>query len=293
MSGNKTGFKILPADMVVIAYLMITAVLMIFIPKEEFDIGMHLIDRLLIISGIAFIIYLDSRRKNNFTAFLHLFYPLTLLGYIYGETALLNNVFFAANLDPFFINLDNKIFGFQPALEFSKSFPQVWFSKLMNLGYFSYYFMTIGVSVIIYFTDRPFAEKTVFVIITSFLIYYLFFIIFPVVGPQFYFEPPFSEVPVTGFFSKAVKAVQEAGEHPTGAFPSSHVGMALIFLWLSLKSSKVMFWILLPFVILILFATVYIKAHYAVDIIGGILSAPVVLILSLRTWYFLSNYLGS
>lgn len=293
MSGNKPGFKILPSDMVVIAYLLITVVLMFFIPKEELDAGRHLIDRLLIISGIAFIVYLDSTWRNNFTKFLHLFYPLTLLGYIYGETALLNHIFFTANLDPLFINLDNKIFGFQPALEFSKAFPQVWFSELMNFGYFSYYFMTIGVSVIIFFTHRPFAEKAVFVIVTSFLIYYLFFIIFPVVGPQYYFESPFSEVPVTGFFGKAVKAVQEAGEYPTGAFPSSHVGMALIFLYLSTKTSRLLFWVLLPFVILILFATVYIKAHYAVDIIGGILSAPVILILSLRIWYFFSNYLGS
>ncbi len=293
MTGNKPGFKILPADMVVIAYLMITAVLMIFIPKEEFDVGMHLIDRLLIIPGIAFIVFLDSEWRNNFTKFLHLFYPLTLLSYIYGETALLNHIFFTANLDPLFINLDNKIFGFQPALVFSKAFPQVWFSEFMNLGYFSYYFMTIGVSVIIYFTHRPFAEKAVFVIVTSFLIYYLFFIIFPVVGPQYFFEPPRSEVPVTGFFSKAVKAVQKAGEHPTGAFPSSHVGMALIFLYLSAKTNRLMFWVLLSFVTLILFATVYIKAHYAVDIIGGILSAPVILSLSLRIWHFLLNYLGS
>jgi membrane-associated phospholipid phosphatase len=97
-----------------------------------------------------------------------------------------------------------------------------------------------------------------------------------------------SDVPVTGFFSKAVKIVQEFGEHPTGAFPSSHVGMALIFLWISRKSSKVMFWILVPFVIVILFATVYIKAHYAVDIIGGILSAPLILFFSIKLWQILS-----
>lgn len=277
-------FKLFPADKVVVTYLVITALLTLMVPEKDFNPGIRILAKIVLTAVIFLIVFSDSKYRSGVTTFLHIFYPLALLGYLYGETALLNHIFFPADLDSFFINLDERIFGFQPAVEFSKAFPQIWFSELMNLGYFSYYFMTIGVSLAIYFMNRNFAEQTVFVIISSFLIYYLIFIIFPVVGPQFYFKPPLSDVPVTGFFSKAVKAVQEVGEHPTGAFPSSHVGMALIFLWISRKSSKVMFWILVPFVTLILFATVYIKAHYAVDVIGGIISVPVILYLCLWIW---------
>ncbi len=280
MSGNKLWSGALPTDKVVAIYILITAFLLFFIPDKSIGITGKLTVKIFILTGIVVLIAVDLRHGSRFTHFLHLFYPLLLLGYAYGETALLNHIFFSKNLDPFFINLDDRIFGFQPALEFSWSFPQKWFGELMNLGYFSYYFMTVGISLIIYLYNGQYAEKAIFIIITSFFIYYLIFIIFPVVGPQFYFEPPLSDVPETGFFGNAVKAVQEAGEHPTGAFPSSHVGMALIFLWLGFKTSKTLFRILLPFVILILFATVYIKAHYAVDVIGGIMSAPVILFLS-------------
>ncbi len=283
-----TKYRILPADVAVIFYLTVTAVLLLFLPDPLSGYAAHFYFRLIVMAGIAVIIVADSKFKNNFTRFLHLFYPLTLLGYVYGETALLNHVFFTEDLDPIFINLDEAVFGFQPAIEFSKTFPQVWFSELMNLGYFSYYFMPVVVSLVVYFTERDFAEKVVFLIISSFLIYYLIFIVFPVTGPQFYFKPPLSGVPVTGIFSRAVKAVQEIGEHPTGAFPSSHVGMALIFLRICRKSSVVMFWILIPFVFLILFATVYIKAHYAVDVIGGILSAPLVLFAGMKLWQIIS-----
>jgi membrane-associated phospholipid phosphatase len=283
-----TKYRILPADVAVIFYLTVTAVLLLFLPDPLSGYAAHFYFRLIVMAGIAVIIVADSKFKTNFTRFLHLFYPLTLLGYVYGETALLNHIFFTEDLDPIFINLDKAVFGFQPAIEFSKTFPQVWFSELMNLGYFSYYFMPAVVSLVVYFTERDFAEKVVFLIISSFLIYYLIFIVFPVTGPQFYFKPPLSGVPVTGIFSRAVKAVQEIGEHPTGAFPSSHVGMALIFLWISRKSSVVMFWILIPFVFLILFATVYIKAHYAVDVIGGILSAPLVLFAGMKLWQIIS-----
>ena len=283
-----TKYRILPADVAVIFYLTVTAVLLLFLPEPLSGYAGHFYFRLMVMAGIAVIIVAESKFNSNFTRFLHLFYPLTLLGYVYGETALLNHIFFTEDLDPIFINLDEAVFGFQPAIEFSKTFPQVWFSELMNLGYFSYYFMPVVVSLVVYFTERDFAEKVVFLIISSFLIYYLIFIVFPVTGPQFYFKPTLSGVPVTGIFSRAVKAVQEIGEHPTGAFPSSHVGMALIFLWISRKSSGILFWILIPFVFLILFATVYIKAHYAVDVIGGILSAPLVLFAGMKLWQIIS-----
>lgn len=280
----KNKIKLFPADKIIPAYLVLTALLMLLFPDKDINTGFRILLKACFTTGIFLIAYFDSKYKSGTTTFLHLFYPLTLLGYLYGETALLNHIFFSADLDPFFINLDKKIFGFQPAIEFSRAFPQKWFSEIMNLGYFSYYFMTLGVSLMVFIKYRHFAEKAIFLIISSFLIYYLIFITIPVVGPQYYSKPPLSDVPVTGFFSKAVKTVQEIGEHPTGAFPSSHVGMALIFLWISLRSSKIMFWILIPFVVIILFSTVYIKAHYAVDVFGGILSAPVILFLSLKMW---------
>ena len=60
------------------------------------------------------------------------------------------------------------------------------------------------------------------------------------------------------------------GEHPTGAFPSSHVGIAVICMILAWQSkNKTLFFSLLPFTILIFLATIYIRAHYAIDVIAG------------------------
>ena len=36
--------------------------------------------------------------------------------------------------------------------------------------------------------------------------------------------------------------------------------------------SKALFFTLLPFVVLICFATVYIRAHYAIDVLGGLVA---------------------
>ena len=66
------------------------------------------------------------------------------------------------------------------------------------------------------------------------------------------------------------------GEKPTGAFPSSHVGMTLIYLWLLFRSERKAFWVVLPLACLLLTSTVYLKAHYLVDVLAGCVVAPVV-----------------
>ena len=64
------------------------------------------------------------------------------------------------------------------------------------------------------------------------------------------------------------------GETPTGAFPSSHVGISWIILIIASKTYKKLLIVIYPFALLICFSTVYIKAHYLVDVIAGFISAP-------------------
>lgn len=65
-----------------------------------------------------------------------------------------------------------------------------------------------------------------------------------------------------------------AGERPTAAFPSSHVGVSTILMLLvwSSKNRKLLLF-LLPFYVLLCLSTVYIYAHYAIDVLAGWVSA--------------------
>ena len=120
----------------------------------------------------------------------------------------------------------------------------------------------IGIVTIYYFLFRfEWFEKVSFVLVTSFFIYYLIYILVPVAGPQFYFPaigmdnvmaqhfpaigdyfnnndillpgPGFDH----GFFFNLVEASQEVGERPTAAFPSSHVGISTIVMIMSLHQT--------------------------------------------------------
>ena len=77
-----------------------------------------------------------------------------------------------------------------------------------------------------------------------------------------------------------VEDAHNAGERPTAAFPSSHVGITTILMLLAWHTrNRHFFWILMPFFILMCFATVYIKAHYAIDAIAGLVSGVLIYII--------------
>lgn len=88
-----------------------------------------------------------------------------------------------------------------------------------------------------------------------------------------------------GFFYHMVENAHAAGERPTAAFPSSHVGITTVLMLVAWASrSRRLFFIMLPLFLLMCFATFYIQAHYVIDVLAGLLSG-VILYFGLLTIY--------
>lgn len=240
----------------------------------------------LVIFGFNFLPVLSSKTRSLCILFLS-YAAMTLL---YKETAELNKLFYPV-ADPILMNWDQVLFGFQPAIEFTQKWNAAWFSELMFFGYFSYYLVPLIVIYLVYKYVPEKIEEFGLILISSFLIYYLVFILFPAVGPQFYFEPPNHVTEARGIFGRIIKIIQHNGEVPTGAFPSSHVGISLIIFWWVWRHLRRFAIYFVPALLCLIPATVYIKAHYAVDVIAGFCSAPIVYFLIqksyglFRKWY--------
>lgn len=70
----------------------------------------------------------------------------------------------------------------------------------------------------------------------------------------------------TDFSVDLVESVQKFGERPTAAFPSSHVGISTLILLLLIRGRHYSaFTITFPLYLILVFATIYIQAHYVVD----------------------------
>jgi membrane-associated phospholipid phosphatase len=81
-----------------------------------------------------------------------------------------------------------------------------------------------------------------------------------------------------------VETSQLVGERPTAAFPSSHVGITtlIMLLFFQIKKYKILV-LLLPIYIFLVAATVYIQAHYLIDLLAGLVTSV--------TLYFSGKYL--
>ena len=287
-------------------YNAITTILIVLLYSRMDHPGMMLLERAGIVAITFGLIYLYQKYPCRLSAFVRMVVQMSFLAYWYPDTFEFNRLF--PNLDCFFASAEQWLFNCQPSVEFSKLCPDIWFSEPFNMGYFAYYPL-IAIVAIYYFVFKfEWFEQASFVIVTSFFLYYLIYIFVPVAGPQFYFPaigmdnveacnflsigdyfnhnaillpgPNFEQ----GLFFDLVEASQEVGERPTAAFPSSHVGISTILMIMAWRVNKKLCYGLIPFYVLLCCATVYIQAHYLIDVFAGWISAVAIYILS--TWMY-------
>lgn len=239
------------------------------------------------------------------TRFARIVVQMSLLSWWYPDTYELNRAL--PNLDHVFAAAEQSLFGCQPALHFSTALPWPIVSELMDMGYAAYYPMIV-LAAVYYFVWR-YAEfqRATFVVMASFFAYYVIFDLVPVTGPTFYYNavgldniaagifpnvgdwfnthteclpsPGYTD----GLFYNLVEDAKAAGERPTAAFPSSHVGISTVIMFLVWHTkNRRLFFIMIPFYVFLCLATVYIQAHYAIDALAGLISGTV--------FYFLFMY---
>ena len=282
-------------EWVVLAYMLLT-LLVVFFTYTKLSNPEAMVWGRIRIGVITLALWLVYRLVPcRFTRFTRVLAQLYLLSWWYPDTYEINRIL--PNLDYVFASIEQSLFGFQPALVFHQAVPSHLFSELMDLGYASYFPMILVVVLFYFFYRYVEFERASFVIIASFFIFYVIFVVLPVTGPQYYYpavgfdkiaagifphlddyfnthsERMISPGNPDGLFYQLVEQAHEAGERPTAAFPSSHVGISTVILLLAWHSgNKRLFLVLLPFFILMCFSTVYILAHYAIDALAGLLT---------------------
>ena len=275
----------------VLLYFAIIELVIIFTKPSLFLDWNFILTRIIFVLAFTFSLVIKNKISYNFFQLLQNILVFALMTFLYKETATLNTLIFP-KIDEFLSNLDQNIFKFQPSIEFSKQFNSLFFSELFYFGYFCYYLLPLVVLGILYKFLPQKIEEFGFILISSFLLYYFIFIIIPAEGPQFYFTFPDNYIEAQGIFGNAIKLIQKNGEAPTAAFPSSHVGISwIVIFWLYQNFRKSVKYFL-PFVILLMFSTVYIKAHYFVDVVAGFLTAPIVFFLTFKFYKFLNRKLN-
>ncbi|SEE24745.1 PAP2 superfamily protein [Prevotella aff. ruminicola Tc2-24] len=300
---------LLTVEWVILGYLALTLLIMFFTYTKVVNPESMLWGRIRIVAMTIAMWAVYRMLPCRFTHLCRIIAQMALLSWWYPDTYEFNRMF--PNLDHLFAGYEQQLFNCQPALLFSKNFTNPVLSELMHLGYASYYPLIALVTLFYFFYRYKEFSRTAFIILTAFFVYYVIFIALPVTGPQYYylaagmdniangvfpnmhdfFATHSESLPIPGyrdgFFYQCVVAAHDAGERPTAAFPSSHVGICTILLFLAWRAkNKKLFYGILPFFVLMCFATVYIQAHYAVDVIGGWVSAAIIYMVLCYAWRF-------
>ena len=294
---EKRAKWLFPAEIAMVLYALFTVALVLFtstsLDNPEGLVWWRL--RLVFLTLALWLVY--QLWPCRLMAFGRILLLLVSLSWWYPDTHLLNSQF--QSLDHIFASADQAIFGFQPALMWSKHFTSPVVSELMKMGYWCYYLMFALLTVYILLCKYEKFQKVSFIILGSFFVYYVIFDLIPVAGPQYYYpavgidaiacgqfpklDPGYFSahmdcLPIPGWedgiFHKLVQMSHDAGERPTAAFPSSHVGISTVCMLYALRNRewKYMLIFAIPYAFLCM-GTVYIMAHYAVDAIAGFISA--------------------
>jgi hypothetical protein len=197
-------------------------------------------------------------------------YPVFFIWAAYTQTGAINHILGPGFHDDCLRQLDRTLFGCEPAVDFSRAFPQAMIVETMHAVYFSYYLLFPGLALLLYLRRTPTVlDDYLSTLCGAFYFCCLVFVLFPVAGPV-----DLKAVSPSGaIFPGIMELIYRWFELPGGAFPSSHVAVSVVTLVYAMKHAPRWAALYLPGCLGVLPATVYCSYHYAVDVIAGVVVA--------------------
>jgi membrane-associated phospholipid phosphatase len=196
--------------------------------------------------------------------------------------------------DDILIRIDYALFGAHPTV-WMERINNPLLTGLLQVAYISYYVMPISLVLSLYFKENMNAfNSAAFAILLCFYLSYIGYLLVPAVGPRFTLghvqTADLSAGPATLWIRQTLDGLEH---NKTDAFPSGHTAVALVTLVYAWKyREKVLSWILAPAVLALIISTVYLRYHYVVDVIAGVLLAALTVLIAPKTYRLFSGSSG-
>ena len=197
-------------------------------------------------------------------------YPVLLLPGLYSSIDVLNAFGAAATFDAPLLQLEQAVFGMQPARDWWRAAPSVFWSTVMHATYFSYYVIVpLPIAVFLWRRQGEALERYVACVSATFLACYVVYVLMPVSGPYYEFARPVGEF-VANTPARWVYAGLAKGSAFGAAFPSSHVAATVAATLASWSAAPRLGAILAVPTALLTVGVVYCQMHYVVDSVAGV-----------------------
>jgi len=276
-----------PSDFISIWFLLFLVGLNIIFHNRVAHWWTIALVNLAVIIVIFTLAWLAEQKGTKFFIGLHRWYCYAIVLFIFKELYLMVRPIHPTDYDGLLIAVDHWIFGTNPT-QWLAQFAHPLLTEILQLAYFSYYFLFIILGVELY---RRFAieqfDKAAFLVVYGFYLSYLGYFSFPAVGPRFTlhdFSAINTELPGI-FLTNIMRDIINLGESipahlPNPAefvqrdvFPSGHTELTIIAMVLGFRYKLRSRWLIAVLGSLLIIATVYLRYHYVVDLIAGALVA--------------------
>jgi membrane-associated phospholipid phosphatase len=270
-----------PIDVITIGYLFLLNVLILLrrgnLQRPLVFIAIHLF----IVVLIVVLAILGQRTRRGLVHFFREWYPGLFFIFGFEEIDSLVDIVTPQRIHKILIAMDRAILGVHPTI-WLEQYVRPWLTELMMFCFSSFYFLLPLLGLVLYFKHKygPLRE----LLLASGIAFYICFVAFiflPAEGPWVTMAHLHQESLRGGPFTWLVSFVEGRGSIRGGAFPSSHVAVALVVLVMAFRHQRTMFWFLLPIITGLLVSTVYGRFHYVVDVVSGLLVGVVGLVVGL------------
>jgi membrane-associated phospholipid phosphatase len=226
---------------------------------------------------------LDGRTSGRrLFRFLHAFVPIVSIIVIFNSLGDIIPFVRQRYYDDVLIRIDYLLFAAHPTV-WVERFQNAQLTAVLQVAYISYYFMPIALGASLFLRDkRGEFETAVFTIILCFYLSYIGYMLYPAVGPRFTLAhlqtTDLQAGPMTLWIQRSLNSLEH---NKTDAFPSGHTAVALVSLFLAWKyRQRALFRVLVPAVSALIVSTVYLRYHYVIDVIAGMLLALMTIFIS-------------
>jgi membrane-associated phospholipid phosphatase len=297
-----------PSDLAVIGYSAFMTVLAVACagrtPMWPAVVGTSV----LVIAGLSALAVADAHLGWRAVRFLHNWAFAAAAYFLYLETHwVVGPVRGDWLADDLLIAIDRAIFGANP-LEWFGHLARPWLTELSQVAYTLFYPLVVAVGAEIYVrrSEADF-QRFSFACACGFLGSYVGYLLVPAVGPRFTIYDISSigrDLPGLLLTPSLREFVNAGGLVPAGvpnavarslalrdAFPSGHTMMTLVSVWWSWRMRLSIRWAVTAVGALLVFATMYLRYHYVIDVLAGAALAAALIGMLPSVWRWTVSHL--
>ena len=261
-------------DKFTLAYLALVGVLIVAfwgsVPDAPQLFAVHLIG--------AALILVAARWESRASWWFRHWYPLFYVSFCYREMAILIPAIGRNDADQRLADVDYAIWH---------ALPTVWLERIQSpvLTEFLQIVYSLFIPAVLFVAWRLWMRKDyaafryyAFLIATGFLVSYIGYFLVPARGPRFLLKD-LQHVPLQGlwFFGLLQSTLDRLESAAYDCFPSGHTELAILACWGSRQLSRGLGRLYLVYTACMVFATVYLRYHYTVDVAAGAFLALVLI----------------